>query len=127
VVRAHELCRYVLAKARGSDVTVNRPQCGRDYDKDFRQEAVNLLLSSELPSSMSLWSSPISAGQIRRPQREVEYLRRQREILSLNWSTGFFAGTDTKCRKGRSSPYVHPARSIWLLASLSVTLGTVCR
>ena len=32
-----------------------------------------------------------------------------------------------KCGKGRSSPCVHHARSIGLLASLSVTLGTVCR
>jgi hypothetical protein len=39
------------------------PSTHRNYDKDFRQEAVNLLLSSELPSSVSLRSSPIRPGR----------------------------------------------------------------
>jgi transposase len=93
------------------------PSSHRIYDKEFRQEAVNLLLSSgrplkrvaaELgvtPNSLRSWrdrafgkgraaqaasaepkdrsEAPLAdpAGEIRRLQREVEYLRRQREIL----------------------------------------------
>jgi transposase len=104
----------------GADVrkrSANMPSTHRTYDKDFRQEAVNLLLSSgrplkrvaaELgvtPNSLRSWrdrafgrgrvaqaasaepkgrsEAPLAdpAGEIRRLQREVEYLRRQREIL----------------------------------------------
>jgi transposase len=93
------------------------PQPHRIYDPSFRQEAVDLLLSSgrplkrvaeELgvtPNSLRTWrdralgkgraaeaasaepkgrsGAPLAdpAGEIRRLQREVEYLRRQREIL----------------------------------------------
>ena len=93
------------------------PQPHRVFDNSFRQEAVNLLLSSgrplkrvaeELgitPNSLRTWRdralgkgraaqalsaepksrsvAPLAdpAGEIRRLQREVEYLRRQREIL----------------------------------------------
>ena len=93
------------------------PRTHRNYETDFRQEAVNLLLSSGRPlkrvaaelgisaNSLRTWrdralgngraaeaSSPQAngrsvapiadaAGEIRRLQREVEYLRRQREIL----------------------------------------------
>jgi transposase len=89
----------------------------RIYDHDFRQEAVNLLLSSGRPlkqvakelgvtaNSLRAWrdralgkgraaqaapaqpdgrsGAPLAdaAGEIRRLQRENEYLRRQREIL----------------------------------------------
>jgi transposase len=104
----------------GADIrkrTANMPSTHRTYDKDFRQEAVNLLLSSgrplkrvaaELgvtPNSLRTWrnrafgkgsvaqaasaepkgrsEAPLAdpAGEIRRLQRENEYLRRQREIL----------------------------------------------
>jgi transposase len=93
------------------------PKTHANYDKDFRQEAVNLLLSSGRPlkrvaaelgvsaNSLRTWrdrafgngggaqaasaepkgrrAAPGShqAGEIRRLQRENEYLRRQREIL----------------------------------------------
>lgn len=93
------------------------PRTHRSYEKDFRQEAVNLLLSSGRPlkrvaaelgisgNSLRAWrdqalgkgraaeaasaqpkgrsEAPLAdaAGEIRRLQREVEYLRRQREIL----------------------------------------------
>ena len=93
------------------------PPTHRTYDKDFRQEAVNLLLSSGRPlkrvaaelgvtsNSLRTWrnrafgkrsvaqaasaepkgrsEAPLAdpAGEIRRLQRENEYLRRQREIL----------------------------------------------
>lgn len=93
------------------------PKTHPNYDRDFRQEAVNLLFSSarplkrvaaELgvsPNSLRSWrnqalaqgrgaevasaqpsdrsGAPLrdSAGEIRRLQRENEYLRRQREIL----------------------------------------------
>ena len=89
----------------------------RTYTNDFRQEAVNLLLSSGRPlkevakelgitaNSLRTWrdkalgsggatqsasmqsegrsQTPVAdpAAEIRRLQREVEYLRRQREIL----------------------------------------------
>ena len=89
----------------------------RIYDKSFRQEAVDLLLSSGRPltrvaqelgvtaNSLRTWRDRAlgkgraaeaasaepkgrsgarladPAGEIRRLQREVEYLRRQREIL----------------------------------------------
>ena len=46
------------------------PTCG----SGFRQEAVNLLISSQRPLVEP-------AAEIRRLQRENEYLRRQREIL----------------------------------------------
>jgi transposase len=104
----------------GTDIrerTAKMPSTRRHYDKDFRQEAVNLVLSSgrplkrvaaELgvtPHSLRTWrdralgkgrvaqagsaepkgrseaSLTDPAGEIRRLQREVEYLRRQREIL----------------------------------------------
>lgn len=104
----------------GADIgerTANMPSTHRIYDKDFRQEAVNLLLSSGRPlkrvaaelgvtaNSLRSWrdrafgkgrvaqaasaepkgrsEAPFAdpAGEIRRLQREVEYLRRQREIL----------------------------------------------
>lgn len=93
------------------------PRTHRNYDNGFRQEAVNLLLSSarplkrvaaELgisPNALRAWrdqalgkgrgaqadaaqphgrsAAPLAdaAGEIRRLQRENEYLRRQREIL----------------------------------------------
>jgi len=93
------------------------PQTHRTYDSGFRQEAVNLLLSSARPlkrvaaelgisaNALRAWrdlaigkgrvakadaaqpqgrsEAPLAdaAGEIRRLQREVEYLRRQREIL----------------------------------------------
>ena len=93
------------------------PKTYRKYDNGFRQEAVNLLLSSGRPLkrlAAELGITPVSlrscrdkalgqgraaqavsaqpngrsgvplsdpAGEIRRLQREVEYLRRQREIL----------------------------------------------
>ena len=70
------------------------PKTHANYDKDFRQEAVNLLLSSGRRSSgwPQSWeyqqthyehgATGLSAtGEIRRLQRENEYLRRQREIL----------------------------------------------
>jgi transposase len=93
------------------------PQPHRIYDKSFRQEAVDLLLSSGRPltrvaqelgvtaNSLRTWrdralgkgraaeaasaepkgrsGAPLAdpGGEIRRLQREVEYLRRQREIL----------------------------------------------
>lgn len=93
------------------------PPTHRIYDNDFRQEAVNLLLSSDrplkrvaaelgiTPNSLRSWrdkvlgqgraaqaasaqpngrsGAPLSdpAAEIRRLQREVQYLRRQREIL----------------------------------------------
>ena len=93
------------------------PRTHRTYETDFRQEAVNLLLSSGRPlkrvaaelgisaNSLRTWRdralgkgcgaeaaspqakgrrvAPLAdaAGEIRRLQREVEYLRRQREIL----------------------------------------------
>ena len=93
------------------------PRTHRIYEKDFRQEAVNLLLSSGRPlkrvaaelgisgNSLRTWrdqalgkgraaeaASPQAKGRsvapladvardIRRLQREVEYLRRQRDIL----------------------------------------------
>jgi transposase len=93
------------------------PRTHRSYGRDFRQEAVNLLLSSGRPlkrvaaelgisaNSLRSWRdralgqgraaeaasaepkghspAPLAdaAGEIRRLQREVEYLRRQREIL----------------------------------------------
>lgn len=69
----------------------------RNYTNEFRQECVNLLLSSgrglkrvaaELgisSNALRTWRdrAPIAdaAAEIRRLQREVEYLRRQREIL----------------------------------------------
>jgi transposase len=105
----------------GADIrerTAHMPSTHRNYDKDFRQEAVNLLLSSGRPltrvaaelgvtaNSLRTWrdrafdkgrAAPVAsaepkgrseappladpAGEIRRLQREVEYLRRQREIL----------------------------------------------
>ena len=108
------------------------PPIHRTYDKDFRQEAVNLLLSSgrplkrgaaELgvtPNSLRTWrdrafgkgriaqaasakpkgrsEAPLAdpAGEIRRLHRENEYLRRQREILSLNMSTCFLSVAPAK-------------------------------
>jgi transposase len=93
------------------------PRTHRIYEKDFRQEAVNLLLSSGRPlkriaaelgisaNSLRSWrdlalgkgraaeaasaqpkgrsEAPLAdaAGEIRRLQREVDYLRRQRDIL----------------------------------------------
>jgi transposase len=93
------------------------PSTHRTYEKDFRQEAVNLLLSSGRPlkrvaaelgvtaNSLRTWrdrafgkgrvaqaasaepkgrsEAPRAdpAGEIRRLQRENEYLRRQGEIL----------------------------------------------
>lgn len=93
------------------------PRIHRTYDNDFREEAVNLLLSSGRPlkrlaselgitsnslrtwrdkalgrgrAAQAVWAQPNGrsgapladpAGEIRRLQREVEYLRRQREIL----------------------------------------------
>jgi transposase-like protein len=98
------------------------PRTHRTYEKDFRQEAVNLLLSSGRPlkrvavelgisaNSLRTWrdralgkgraaeaaspqakgrsAAPIAdaAGEIRRLQREVDYLRRQREILKKAWA-----------------------------------------
>ena len=69
----------------------------RIYTNEFRQECVNLLLSSgrgvkrvaaELglsSNTLRIWRdrAPMAdaAAEIRRLQREVEYLRRQREIL----------------------------------------------
>ena len=63
------------------------PTCG----SGFRQEAVNLLISSQRPlkavaaelgvSANSLRTLVEPAAEIRRLQRENEYLRRQREIL----------------------------------------------
>ena len=91
------------------------PRTHRIYEKDFRQEAVNLLLSSGRPlkrvaaelgisaNALRSWrdqalgkgraaeaasaqpkgrsEAPLAdaAGEIRRLQREVDYLRRQRE------------------------------------------------
>ncbi len=93
------------------------PKIHPHYDRDFREEAVNLLFSSARPlkrvaaelgvsanslrtwrnkalaqgrgaeaasaqpggRSVAPWRDP--AGEIRRLQRENEYLRRQREIL----------------------------------------------
>ena len=108
------------------------PSTHRTYDKDFRQEAVNLLLSSGRPlkrvaaelgvtaNSLRTWrdrafgkgrvaqaasaepkgrsEAPLAdpAGEIRRLQRENEYLRRQREILSLNRSTCFLSVAPAK-------------------------------
>ena len=108
------------------------PSTHRIYDKDFRQEAVNLLLSNgrplkrgaaELgvtPNSYELGGTGLSArgaiaqaasaepkgrseapladpaGEIRRLHRENEYLRRQREILSLNMSTCFLSVAPAK-------------------------------
>ena len=93
------------------------PRTPRIYEKDFRPEAVNLLLSGGRPLKRSAAELGISAnwlrtwrdralghgrgagaaspqakgrraapmadaaGEVRRRQREVEYLRRQREIL----------------------------------------------
>jgi transposase len=93
------------------------PRTHRQYDNSFRQQAVDLLLSSGRPlkrvaeelgvsaNSLRTWRDlalgkgrvaqaaaaqppgrsevPLAdaAGEIRRLQREVEYLRRQREIL----------------------------------------------
>ena len=93
------------------------PRTHRIYETDFRQEAVNLLLSSGRPlervaaelgisaNSLRTWrdralgngrgaeaaspqakgrsAAPVAdaAGEIRRLQREVDYLLRQREIL----------------------------------------------
>jgi transposase len=93
------------------------PSKTRNYDNDFRQEAVDLLLSSGRPlkrvaeelglsaNSLRSWrnraigngrvaqaasaqpkgrsEAPVAdaAAEIRRLQREVDYLRRQREIL----------------------------------------------
>jgi transposase len=93
------------------------PKTRPNYDADFRQEAVHLLLSSGRPlkrvaaelgisaNSLRTWrdralrhgraaqaASPQAKGrsgapvtdavaEIRRLQREVDYLRRQREIL----------------------------------------------
>lgn len=90
------------------------PRTQLPYDDDFRQEAVNLLLSSGTPlkqvaaelgisaNALRTWrdkalghgrASPAEhqehpgalvanpAAEIRRLQREVDYLRRQREIL----------------------------------------------
>jgi len=93
------------------------PRTHRNYDSGFRQEAVDLLLSSGRPlkrvaaelgvsaNSLRTWrdlalgkgrvaqaiaaqphgrsEAPLAdaAGEIRRLQREVDYLRRQREIL----------------------------------------------
>jgi transposase len=96
------------------------PKSHPHYDNEFRQEAVNLLLSSGRPlkrvaeelgvsaNSLRAWrdralrngraaqaaspgdcradgrsEAPVAdaAAEIRRLQREVEYLRRQREIL----------------------------------------------
>lgn len=48
------------------------------YQNDFREEAVNLLLSSGRPLKR-VAAEPFA--EIRRLQRENEYLRRQREIL----------------------------------------------
>ncbi len=50
------------------------PKTHPTYDSGFRQEAVNLLISSQRPLVEP-------AAEIRRLQRENEYLRRQREIL----------------------------------------------
>ena len=97
--------------------TANMPKTRPNYDADFRQEAVDLLLSSGRPlkrvaaelglsaNSLRTWrdralsngrvaqaaspqakgrsAAPITdaATEIRRLQRENEYLRRQREIL----------------------------------------------
>jgi transposase-like protein len=97
--------------------TATMPRTHRTYDNGFRQEAVNLLLSSARPlkrvaaelgisaNSLRSWrdlalgkgraaqadaakppgrsAAPLAdaAGEIRRLQRENEYLRRQREIL----------------------------------------------
>jgi transposase len=103
--------------AVNSERTANMPRSHRPYDNEFRQEAVNLLLSSGRPlkkvaddlgisaNSLRAWRNralgnghatqaasteskgrsgvPITdpAAEIRRLQRENEYLRRQREIL----------------------------------------------
>lgn len=93
------------------------PKTHRNYDTGFRQEAVNMLLSSGRPlkrvaadlgisaNSLRTWrdralgnggvaqaastkskgrsEAPVAdaVGEIRRLQKEVDYLRRQREIL----------------------------------------------
>ena len=67
------------------------PKTHPTYDRGFRQEAVNLLISSQRPlkavaaelgvSANSLRTLVEPAAEIRRLQRENEYLRRQREIL----------------------------------------------
>ena len=67
------------------------PKTHPNYDSGFRQEAVNLLISSQRPlkavaaelgvSANSLRTLVEPAAEIRRLQRENEYLRRQREIL----------------------------------------------
>lgn len=81
------------------------PKTRPNYDADFRQGAVNLLLSSGRPlkrvaaelgisaNSLRTWrdkgaqqwarEAPIAdaVAEIRRLQRENEYLRRQRDIL----------------------------------------------
>ena len=100
-----------------SERTANMPKTHPRYEKDFRQEAVNLLLSSGRPlkrvavelgistNSLRTWRNralsngdlaqaasaqpkgrsqgPVAdaVAEIRRLQRENEYLRRQREIL----------------------------------------------
>jgi hypothetical protein len=61
----------------------------RHYTNEFRQECVNLLLSSGrgLKRGRPSWASrpmrcePDAVAEIRRLQRENDYLRRQREIL----------------------------------------------
>jgi transposase-like protein len=66
------------------------PKTHPTYDSGFRQEAVNLLISSQRPlkavaaelgvsaNSLSTWRDRAPAAEIRRLQRENEYLRRQR-------------------------------------------------
>ena len=67
------------------------PKTHPTWGSGFRQEAVNLLISSQRPlkavaaelgvSANSLRTLVEPAAEIRRLQRENEYLRRQREIL----------------------------------------------
>jgi transposase-like protein len=61
----------------------------RHYPNEFRQECVNLLLrngcvaQAASPQAKGRSEAPVAdaAVEVRRLQREVEYLRRQREIL----------------------------------------------
>ena len=67
------------------------PKTHPTWGSGFRQEAVNLLISSQRPLVEP-------AAEIRRLQRENEYLRRQREILYQLLRQGRAARSSALCQ-----------------------------
>ena len=99
--------------------TVKEKKIQKKYEEEFKRQAVELVIHSGKTQaqiarelgvsgySLNLWKKaylkrmePAQLGsrqmspeqmvaEIKRQQKEIEYLKRQREILSLNWASSF--------------------------------------